>query len=685
MTGNRLNAVVAAVVCALAVLPDAAGWEVLLPDGPKPWESTAASTLDQVLAMRVSERLSAHGGGDARLHVGDTAVAKAKGLGSASLEDEEWVVKSFGRDVVVNGGGTRGVLYAVSHFLEDACDVRFWSDDETDVPSSATLDLPPLDMRGRPAFRYRDIYRGTAASAASPRLAVMRRLNRNGDVRIPKELGGGFDYGPPFHCHTFDRYIPWSKYGEAHPEWFSLWKGKRIGGVTEGQLCLSQPEVRRLLLEGVLGSITEAKAAAAKNGEPAPRLYDISQNDGRNRYCECADCTAQAERFGHSGFYLNVVNEIADAVAERHPGVFLTTLAYEFTEELPKGGVVPRPNVIVKLCDTRSSEVSDFDAPCNAQWRRLVEGWGGIAPRLLVWDYAIVYENPPIFLPLPCEYTFADTFRNYARNNVFGIFMEHEHAGIVDMHVMKYYIESRLMEDPGQNVEALVADFMPRYFGEAGRPIHEARNILRDRCRAERPSIPFFPKTADYDFIARADAERMKALFDEAERMAAGDSLRLARVRRARSSTDMVYRLRQVEFDGATGAVAWLPEAMSLHDEARLALVDDPGSPSGKAVRIAPPDIEFQPKFGFELYDAPKWKVVREGLLSDDKAEGYVWSEFPEVPVPSHGNCFIYLTRSWTVQLRLCHPKVNGRKLRLRILSRRLGNVRFIARVEFAP
>ena len=672
-------------LCCLAASAYAAGWTVQLPDAPRPWEATAAKTLAETLAQRVTESLSIAGNCDIRFHVGDTAVAKARGLGGASLKDEEWVVKSFGSDVVINGGGSRGTIYAVSHFLEDVCEVRFWSDNETDVPTSASLDIQPLDLRGRPAFRYRDIYRGTSAAVAAPRLAVMRRLNRNGDVRIPKELGGGFDYGPPFHCHTFDRYIPWSKYGKTHPEWFSLWKGKRIGGVTEGQLCLSQPEVRRLLLEGVLGSIAEAKAKAAKAGEPFPKLYSLSQNDGRNRYCECRECMAQVERYGHAGFYLNVINEIADAVASKHPDVFLTTLAYEFTEELPKGGVVPRQNVIVKLCDTRSSEVSDFNDPHNAQWRRLVEGWGSIAPHLLVWDYAIVYDNPSIFLPIPCEYTFADTFRNYARNNVFGIFMEHEHAGIVDMHVMKYYIESRLMEDPRQSVEALVADFMPRYFGNAGKPIHEARNLLRDKCRAAHPAIPFFPKTADYDFITRADAEKMKSLFDEAERIAAGDPRRLARVRKARNSTDMIYRLRQVEFDGASGTVAWLPEAMSLHDDARLALVDDPESPSGKAVRITPPDIEFQPKFGFELYDAPKWKVVHDGLLADGKANGYVWSEFPGVAIPKHGNCFIYLTRNWTVQLRLCHPQINGRTLKLRILSRRKGEVRYIARVEFAP
>ena len=682
---NALKVILAAALCRLAVCATAANWTVHLPDEPRPWESTAAETLQATLAKRASERLAVAGAGNIRFHVGDTAAARTRGLGRSSLEDEEWVVKSFGRDVVLNGGGSRGALYAVSHFLEDACDVRFWSGDETDVPFSKTLDLPALDMRGRPAFRYRDVYRGSSATVAPPRLAVMRRLNRNGDARIPTELGGGFDYGPPFHCHTFDRYIPWEKYGKEHPEWFSLWKGKRIGGVTEGQLCLSQPEVRRRLQEGVLKSIADSKAKAARMGSTFPKLYSLSQNDGRNRYCECPECMAQVEKYGHSGFYLNVINAIADVVEKEHPDVFLTTLAYEFTEELPKGGVVPRRNVIVKLCDTRSSEVSGFDNPHNAQWRQLVEGWGRIAPHLLVWDYAIVYDNPSIFLPIPCEYTFADTFRGYAKNNVFGIFMEHEHAGIVDMHTMKYYIESRLMEDPGLDVEALVDDFMPRYFGASGKPIHEARNLLRDRCRAEDPAIAFFPKTEDFDFITRADAEKMKSLFDKAERLAAGDPVHLARVRKTRNSTDMVYRLRQVEFDAASGTVAWLPEAMSLHDDARLALVDDAKSPTGKAVRITPPDIEFQPKFGFELYDAPKWKVVHDGLLDDDGQKGYVWSEFPGVAVPKHGNCFVYLTRNWTVQLRLCHPRLNGRTFRLRILSRREGNVRFVARVEFAP
>ena len=60
------------------------------------------------------------------VHVGDTDFTKAKGLGSETLKDEEWVIRSFGGDIVLNGRG-RGLTLAAVHFLDDDCGVRWWS------------------------------------------------------------------------------------------------------------------------------------------------------------------------------------------------------------------------------------------------------------------------------------------------------------------------------------------------------------------------------------------------------------------------------------------------------------------------------------------------------------------------------------------------------------------------------
>ena len=667
-----------------SILSLAAIFEVVVPTVPRPWETTAADELKSALSKRVSERLTVEGMENVRFHVGDTGFAAEKGLLSAAFEDEEWSVRSFGADVVLNGGGSHGALYAVSHFLEDACDVRFWNDEDTDVPESKEVSLPKLDLRGRPKFRYRDIHRHLVPDPEvfTSRFAILRRLNRNGDIGVPKEYGGEFAFGPPYFCHTFDLYVPWTKYGKSHPEWFALWKGERKGGRTTGQLCLSQPEVRRMLREGVLKSIAAGEAAAKRHGTPPPKLYDLSQNDDSS-WCECPACTAAVLKYGQSGFYLTVINEVADEIAKTHPDVFLTTLAYHYTEDLPKGGVRPRDNVIVRLCDTRSNQAAPITDPCNRTWLERVVAWGKVAKNLMIWDYAIVFDNPAVFFPLPSERTIGETYRTFRDNNVFGIFLEHEHPKAVDFFDIKYYLESKFMEDPYQDSDKLVADAFARYFGAGAPMVTEARRLLEDSRRQSSDHIIYHPRTEDYDFITKAVADRMKALFDRAEAAVAHDPARLRHVRKARRSTDEIYRLRQVEFDPATRTLSWTPEAVELTDPQRLRVVDDAKSPSGRTLRIDLPETEFPPPYGFELYDAWPAKVTASGLFKDKPADSYVWNEFGNVRIPETGNSFVYFTREWTARLRLCHPDLNSKTGTLRILARVQEMRRYVARVEF--
>ena len=140
--------------------------------------------------------------------------------------------------------------------------MRWWSDREEDAPVRDSLALPALDVSGRPAFLYRSIHRSHNRAEADPRLAIRRRLNSNGLVPIPAEWGGGVEYGPPDHAHTFDMYLPWSKYGKEHPEWYSLIGGRRIGGQSDGQLCLSNPDLKAEFLGKLREMIAKGDADA---------------------------------------------------------------------------------------------------------------------------------------------------------------------------------------------------------------------------------------------------------------------------------------------------------------------------------------------------------------------------------------------------------------------------------------
>ena len=650
----------------------AAPFSVSLPAAPKPWERTAAKELETWLAQAAKGgEVSVDGCDGVVFHVGDTELAKSNGL--ADLEDERWVIRSFGGDVVLNGGGSHGAIYAVSHFLEDFVGVRFWNDGDTDVPEAKPLALPALNATGRPVFRYRDIYRCGDPAKATPRFAVMRRLNRNGDAHIPREWGGEFTYGPPYHCHTFDRMIPWKKYGKDHPEWFSLWEGKRTGGVESGQLCISNPEVRALLLKVLRDNIAKGDAAAKAKGVPAPRVYELSMNDSK-KYCQCEKCMAEVAKYDFSGFYLNLVNEIADEIAKTRPELYFSMLTYLYSEPPPKGGVKPRDNVVVKLCDTRSNQAAPITDPCNREFLDFLKSWSAIAKNLIIWDYAISFVNPSVFFPFASEFSYAETFRTFHENNVFGVFLEHEYP-YTDMYELKYYLESKLFEDPYQDGTALIVDFMKRYFGAAAKTIFKARRHL-DVIRSERGGfLTFMPQAEKFDFITMPDLEKMAVLWDEAEAAVKDDAKRLDRVRRARKSQNSMMRFRLNTPHEVDGAFVFDAKALDC-GKGPAELLKDAESPCGEAVRIPVDEANagpFGPPLKFGIYDRPSAKHTWKGEFPSAKGEGYEWFEFKDVKTPKTGNNIFYISDAWKPNMVLCRPGLNDTNCTMRICAKFTG------------
>ena len=68
---------------------------------------------------KTAKSLTIEGKKDVTFYIGNTAYAIKHGLDTSKLPDEKWVIKSTDDNVILAGGGTRGTLYAVYHFLED--------------------------------------------------------------------------------------------------------------------------------------------------------------------------------------------------------------------------------------------------------------------------------------------------------------------------------------------------------------------------------------------------------------------------------------------------------------------------------------------------------------------------------------------------------------------------------------
>jgi hypothetical protein len=510
---------------------------IVAPNEASPAERTAVRELAEYLEKATGARPEVVTEGTTTeqgtcIYVGPTRTAERAGITAGKLGPEEWVIRTVDGGLVLAGGRPRGTLYAVYHFLEDVVGVHWWNPWEESVPRQPTLAIEPLDRRGKPAFAYRDIYMLYGHDGG--RFAARNRLNRQGDEDITGEFGGTRNYGPPYHVHTFYRYVSPDQHFKEHPEWFSLINGKRTA--EQGQLCLTNPSLRQFFLRQLKTFINESRETARQKGSPPPEVFSVSQNDWTGA-CQCEACQAIAkDQESEAGPLLDFVNYLADAIRSEYPEVCIDTLAYWYTEKPPKT-IKPRDNVIIRLCDVGSNYIKPITDPENKPFREHLLRWSAIARNLRIWDYAVTY-GPYSGFPLPTLQTYAADFRFYTQHNVEGVFTEFEYPILADLRDLKIWTMMKLLEDPARSESELVQTFTDGFYGPAGGHI---RAYLASLTKAAEGSPSFLsmsgaPQAAKYlklDFISEATAR-----LDQAEQAVKDDVILLRRVRHARMPLD---------------------------------------------------------------------------------------------------------------------------------------------------
>ena len=634
----------------------------------KPWEKTAAQEFrDYFDRVALNGKVTVAGRDGVVFHIGDTAFAIGKGLGSQSLQNEEWVVKSFGRDVVLNGGGTRGCLYAVYRFLEDFGDIHWWMDGDEDVPPARPLALPALNHRGKPHFFYRDVYRSKKDDF---RTAVRNRLNGNGDSRISSAFGGGEVFGPPYHCHTWRFHIPWERFGKEHPEWFALIDGKRTGG-KKAQLCLTNPELPAAMAARIEEQIAKGEAEAKAQGLPPPRLYDMSMNDTRHGYCQCAACRASREKYGISGDQLLFENKVAAMLKERHPNLLFSVFAYYESEAVPKNGVKAADNIVVKLCNTRQNMAAGIFEADNRFMHDQVKAWRNCAKNLFVWEYAITFDKSTHSFPFASEFHIGEKIRFYAENGVIGLLVEQERPEENDFYELKYHLFARSLEDPWMDSEKCLIDFMRRYYGAAAGALLQMRRHLDNARRRRNGFVTWGPKPAEFSFLDVGDFNAMERLWNEAERNVGSDAKRLGRVRRARrgfESAKAAFTASCIQMRDTESGVSGKPfydftaaDGRFWRHSDKIRYEDDNDALGGKTV-VVDYDLSAYMKLPFSMgvYEPSTHRTICSRSWEKPLGEGYQWYSLERLTFPQRAS-YVFLTRSWQIQVAPWTQELSGR------------------------
>lgn len=351
----------------------------------------------------------------------------------ANLSPDAYFLHGKNNAFLIAGGGEMGPEYGVYDLLE-RLGCRRYSPRDSLIPHLAAIQLPQVPPRlEKPAFPYRELHYEPAFDETWAR---WHRLKTRQDK--DREWG--------LFVHTFERLCPAEQYFEEHPEYFA-WNGAQR---SPGQLCLSNDTVKQIVIAALREKMRE---------KPEAIYWSVSQNDNYD-YCKCPDCVTSDTRYGSAaGTLLAFVNDVAAAF----PNKVISTLAYQYTRQAPKG-IRPASNVSVCLCSIECNRGKTIAEGCG-DFARDLEEWSRLTSNLMIWDYVVQFRS--YVSPFPNWHTLQPNLKLFHRYGARMIFEQGSGRNRSEFSDMRAYLLAKLMWNPEANMDSILTDFGKGYYGSA--------------------------------------------------------------------------------------------------------------------------------------------------------------------------------------------------------------------------
>jgi len=432
--------------------------------------------------------------------------------------EDSYSIQAVGKNIYIKGSG-KGVLFAAYRYVRDIIGGRKWyvGKENTYVPKLTFLAVDSdLKIYSKPNFQFREVY--------FPVELDQEYMDWYGLHNLEERWG---DWG-----HTFSKILPPSVYFKEHPEYYSLYDGKR----QPIQLCLSNEDVFNLTVAYFKRRISE---------NPTAIYWSIAANDDIGS-CTCDRCQAIDKREGGAqGSLIHFVNR----VAAQFPDKKFTTLAYLESANAPTHLKVA-DNVSVILSNIDAFRKNDIGSePSAATFRRQLGAWKAKAKHVFVWDYLAQFTN--YLAPFPIQGTMQESLQYLKTQGVEGVFLQGGGATYSDMAELNAYILANLAWDTTLSEEQLTNEFIEGYYSKAGPFIKAYLAERRNHLPGPSSALSIYGNPIDnrHDFLSPEAMDKYSTLLEKAEIASEGNPLLESRVRRIGLGLDYTY-LQQARFYG---------------------------------------------------------------------------------------------------------------------------------------
>ncbi len=574
----------------------ATDYVILVPSAPTTLDDYAAKELSTYLKKMTGAEFPIVREGAEKAGAKVISIGKTQRLASASVPQAKADLAAEGiaigvkdSDLFLFGGWKRGAIYAVYSLLEEDLGCRWFPDGQDRIPKNPTLKFRPVPRTYVPPLELRDpFYSSALTNDLSMRNKTVGRI-----LELPKELGG-YIKSVPNNAHTYDYYVPPDKYFKDHPEYFSMdEKGKR----NPAQLCLTNPDVLAITIKEALRFLDE---------NPDASVLEVSPNDRRG-WCECDNCKAldAAQKcdddYGYaypnrSGTLYTFVNKVAEAIADKHPNVCVSTLAYLGTLRPPKN-LKLRPNVRIWLCTTMSwGTISRYITESKNQ-AKVIDDWNKIGGQLIVWYYPNRYGPgfSELHLNVPVV---SEDIRWLTRHGARGIYLQalDTYTTGMDREYLRCWLYAKQLWNPSLDTAKLVRDFNYSFYGPAGEAIQAHDEFLEDKWK-QLHMTPAYQVATDCTAVYDPDfLDRALSHLDKAEQIA-GDDAALRTLIRMRKVPIWVAKAKMGPVDGL-GSYRKMLEEMDnfIRKESGVAYFDYCGRASVTDIAFWRQVADFKPE-----------------------------------------------------------------------------------------
>lgn len=426
---------------------------------------TRAAAADLAASLgRICGRSFAVEAGDGRrgLALGTAADFPALGLAGTfdavePMRREQYLLRSHTDGLLAVGATDAAVEAAAADLLHRAGWRRFFPGPSWEVvPRDPGLTLR-VDVKTAPSFAARRIWYDFGMSDYNREdFRAWQRYNR-----VP----GAFDLRTG---HAAESLIERHKEAfDAHPEYLAL----SGGGRTSTKFCLSNPALRRLVVDDALARLSL---------EPVRDTISIEPSDHEG-WCECDACRALGTP---SDRVLLLANEVSAALEKDAPGKYVAFYAYNRHAAPPQGRA--RPRVIVSVATSYLPKGEESEGVLAA-WRDkgvtllgLREYYGVFAwhrslpARSRGADLAYLARTLPHFHALGVRLVSAESGEDWGANG------------------LGYYAASRMLWDVSEagRVDVICDDFLTRAFGTAKEPMRRFYELVDGSKALRKTATP---------------------------------------------------------------------------------------------------------------------------------------------------------------------------------------------------